>query len=391
MSPGNCPSPGGTTRGVAARDHGRLVGFVAAIPRRIADRADTPRSIPVVSLFAVDPAYRGAGIGRRLVAGLYDAVGPELLLYTEPQSRAGAVVRLGSGGPRVVLHAHGGASHLRRRSFRITVSPLVVAQECRIDEFLEAIRSFGPTSGSNSRPTRQQVGHYLDDPRGAMLTVARGPDDRPCAAALIIRSELMTTSGAQFTPSLDSIWARSDDEAALAAFATLAIDRWPDAAVVTAPNLSHMSPTAVRGAGFRATRSSFSFTVIAGSSDSWTGAHRWHQPRGLLRSIVHLPRHAEIWLPGLLAARRRREVPDPAQPIDIMFCIADHFEPAHGEPGLGVERARVAAWTQHLPALANHVRDADGTAAAAHVLLPRRSVPPGAHRRPWRPVRGWSR
>jgi len=102
-----------------------------------------------------------------------------------------------------------------------------------------------------------------------MLTVARGPDDRPCAAALIIRSELMTTSGAQFTPSLDSVWARSDDQAALAAFATLAIDRSSDAAVVTAPNLSHMSPGAVRGAGFRATRSSFSFTVIAGSGDSW--------------------------------------------------------------------------------------------------------------------------
>ncbi len=75
---------------------------------------------------------------------------------------------------------------------------------------------------------------------------------------------------------------------------------------------------------------------------------------------MHLPRHAEIWLPGLLAARRRREAPDPRQPIDVMFCIADHFEPAHGNPGPGVERARVAAWTQQLPALANHVRDADG-------------------------------
>ena len=256
-------APGGTTRGVAARDHGRLVGFVAAIPRRIADRADIaafdPGRVALCRGSCLSwrrhrpaPGRRPLRRGRPGAAALHRAAVP-----------CRAVVRLGSGGPRVVLHARGGASHLRRGSFA-TGLPLVVAQECRIDEFLDAIRSFDPTSGSNSRPTRQQASHYLDDPRGAMLTVARGPDDRPCAAALIIRSELMTTSGAQFTPSLDSVWARSDDQAALAAFATLAIDRWPDAAVVTAPNLSHMSPAAVRGAGFRATRSSFSFTVIAG-------------------------------------------------------------------------------------------------------------------------------
>jgi GNAT superfamily N-acetyltransferase len=261
-------SPGGTTRGVAARDDGRLVGFVAAIPRRIADRADTPRAIPVVSLFAVDPACRGAGIGRRLIAGLFDAVGPELLLYTEPDSRAERLFASET--------AARGWSFIRRSELRTyvsgrsqAVSPLVVAQECRIDEFLEATRSFGPASASNSRPTHQQVSHYLDDPRGVVLAVARAPDDRPCAAALIIRSEIMTTSGAQFTPSLDAVWAKSDDQAALAAFATLAIDRWPGAAVVTAPNLSHISPAAIRAAGFRATRSSFSFTVIAGSTDSW--------------------------------------------------------------------------------------------------------------------------
>jgi len=42
-----------------------------------------------------------------------------------------------------------------------------------------------------------------------------------------------------------------------------------------------------------------------------------------------------------------------------MFCIADHFEPAHGSPDLEVERARVRAWMKQLPRLAAPFRDAD--------------------------------
>jgi hypothetical protein len=44
----------------------------------------------------------------------------------------------------------------------------------------------------------------------------------------------------------------------------------------------------------------------------------------------------------------------------VLFCIADHFEPAHGAPGLDVERARVRTWTEQLPKLAARFRDTDG-------------------------------
>jgi hypothetical protein len=75
---------------------------------------------------------------------------------------------------------------------------------------------------------------------------------------------------------------------------------------------------------------------------------------------VTLTRNAHLWLPDLLAARWRRSVAPSDTPTDILFCIADHFEPAHGAPGLGVERARVRTWIEQLPKLAARFRDADG-------------------------------
>jgi hypothetical protein len=76
---------------------------------------------------------------------------------------------------------------------------------------------------------------------------------------------------------------------------------------------------------------------------------------------VKLPKHAEIWLPGYLkarwasAGRRSRE----ATTTDILFCIADHFEPDHGAAPPELQRARVARWTREYPAL-GAFRDSDG-------------------------------
>jgi hypothetical protein len=75
---------------------------------------------------------------------------------------------------------------------------------------------------------------------------------------------------------------------------------------------------------------------------------------------VRIPRNAHLWLPGLLRSQRRRQNPPGTAPTDVLFCIADHFEPAHGSPGLDVERARVRTWMAELPRLAAPFRDADG-------------------------------
>jgi hypothetical protein len=75
---------------------------------------------------------------------------------------------------------------------------------------------------------------------------------------------------------------------------------------------------------------------------------------------VTLPRNAQLWLPDLFLSRRPRQKQSVDGPIDVLFCIADHFEPAHGAPGLAVERARVRTWIEQLPKLAARFRDADG-------------------------------
>jgi hypothetical protein len=74
---------------------------------------------------------------------------------------------------------------------------------------------------------------------------------------------------------------------------------------------------------------------------------------------VRLPRNAQLWLPGLLRAQRNQQR-TPDGPTDVLICIADHFEPGHGDPGLGIERARVDAWMERLPRVTARFADADG-------------------------------
>jgi len=72
-----------------------------------------------------------------------------------------------------------------------------------------------------------------------------------------------------------------------------------------------------------------------------------------------LPRNAHLWLPGLLSSKyRRRTKPD--GPVEIFFCIADHFEPAHGGADLDTQRARVSAWMERYPRLAARFSDTTG-------------------------------
>jgi hypothetical protein len=75
-------------------------------------------------------------------------------------------------------------------------------------------------------------------------------------------------------------------------------------------------------------------------------------------------RHADIWLPAYVrrdwaGARERRKAPRSGR-LHVMFCIADHFEPAVGRPGLATERHRVDEWLRRYPDLCAQFRDADG-------------------------------
>jgi hypothetical protein len=71
-----------------------------------------------------------------------------------------------------------------------------------------------------------------------------------------------------------------------------------------------------------------------------------------------------LWLPAYLrgdwAGKREASAPARDGPVDIMFCVADHFEPGVGRPGADVELRRVEHWLGHYQKVASPFRDADG-------------------------------
>ena len=74
---------------------------------------------------------------------------------------------------------------------------------------------------------------------------------------------------------------------------------------------------------------------------------------------MHFPKRADLWLPGYLRALldARRERARRRGPLDILFCVADHYEPLHGNVSAAVAAERVRAWVTRLPALAAQFRD----------------------------------
>jgi hypothetical protein len=78
-----------------------------------------------------------------------------------------------------------------------------------------------------------------------------------------------------------------------------------------------------------------------------------------------LPKHAQIWLPGVIGhyarqyARAARGVSRRGG-AHVMFAIADHFEPFNG--GVSQDRAdrRVERWQAQYPRMAEGLRDVDG-------------------------------
>jgi hypothetical protein len=71
-------------------------------------------------------------------------------------------------------------------------------------------------------------------------------------------------------------------------------------------------------------------------------------------------RNIHHWfLPFLRQELTRRRRGD-QETVDLLLCIADHFEPSWGEPSDEVADARVSAWTEGYPRLFASFRDSDG-------------------------------
>jgi hypothetical protein len=66
------------------------------------------------------------------------------------------------------------------------------------------------------------------------------------------------------------------------------------------------------------------------------------------------------WLPAYACRALRRRGPVPGQPVHVLLCVADHYEPQLGGAAPEVARTRVDSWVRHYPRLFADFHDSDG-------------------------------
>ncbi len=93
---------------------------------------------------------------------------------------------------------------------------------------------------------------------------------------------------------------------------------------------------------------------------------------------MKLPRNAQLWLPGLVAARRRQREHrfDPSSAVTLHLMFADHFEPGWARPSDAVAQSRVDAWHREWPRIAERHRDDDGRAPRWTFFYPQEEYRP---------------
>lgn len=71
-------------------------------------------------------------------------------------------------------------------------------------------------------------------------------------------------------------------------------------------------------------------------------------------------RGLDQWLPEYWATRHRRRDPIPGQPVHVLLCIADHYEPKLGGAPPSQAQERIQRWCSEYPKLFEKFRDSDG-------------------------------
>jgi hypothetical protein len=66
------------------------------------------------------------------------------------------------------------------------------------------------------------------------------------------------------------------------------------------------------------------------------------------------------WLIPYIRQRCRRRPLQPEQPVHLLLCIADHYEPDWGKPSSAIAQARVDRWVREYPRVLGQFRDSDG-------------------------------
>ncbi len=81
---------------------------------------------------------------------------------------------------------------------------------------------------------------------------------------------------------------------------------------------------------------------------------------GGVLGLAAVRRAAHLWGPDYLRTRRRRQGLKTPEPVHLMFCLVDHFEPDVGQADEPTQARRVQTWVEKLPEVLKNFRDADG-------------------------------
>ena len=66
------------------------------------------------------------------------------------------------------------------------------------------------------------------------------------------------------------------------------------------------------------------------------------------------------WIFTYIRERSKYQAPRPGEPVHVLLCIVDHFEPKNGAVAPRVARGRIQNWLEDYPRLCQAFRDSDG-------------------------------
>lgn len=247
----------------ATFDGDRVVGVMAAVPRRMALGARV-ENVCLLSFLGVDPDYRRRGIAREL----YRVLLPEIsrrelvmmvfaktntaglgLIESEPTALGFHGVSLGD----YVIHgfmARGGDAPMK----------VEVCQDVSSLQFADA----GPTMLA-SRPDLLQLQHYAVGEH-QRIAVVRNEAGAVAGAAVVNHSRYVNQRGLEWTTIVDSFLIAPTSADALKSLLTYAATEFAEdgaPALCTVPNVSGLDPEWFRPVGLRRTATSYSGIVYS--------------------------------------------------------------------------------------------------------------------------------
>lgn len=89
-----------------------------------------------------------------------------------------------------------------------------------------------------------------------------------------------------------------------------------------------------------------------------------------------VPTPSLTWLPSYLACAPKRRSLRSGEPVHLLLCVADHYEPKLGGASPDVARARVETWVREYPRLFGEFRDSDGKPPRHSFFVPQDEYEP---------------